>query len=518
MTWCYKETANPIDGWLSMDEIQRKRTEIPRAMWEAEYDLQEPSFQGRAIDPELLELAFDARHSTNEDRWVLAPEDRLAEYRHKKATYVTSVDWAKERDRTFVTTFDASSDPWWVVEVQFFNKMPWPATVHRAENQYRKYGGYFIHDATGLGQVISDYIDPQLKRRAKFIDFVMSSGRGRMDFFNDYIAAIEAGHIMWPRMDLAYREHKYCQAAGTLVATSDGDVPIEDMVPGAWVMTRQGFKRVVRVVCNGARPVIEVVTTGGTLRCTPDHLIATPDGWMEAGSLTVGQAVTLAGSVVADAAGTASTLVAEQQISALQGMPVDAVGFSGIDGTPSVAPHEVFLVGDQFQAARVDTVPMGADVIRLQSLGNVAVPDAPGHPVSQTLPHDVAPAVAVAVDVPLPEQVFSSSGCSFVDVTAVKDNTLGHVLQCNPCDCVVQVYDLTVEGAQEYIANGVVVHNCTNDDLFSSGSKNHPPDSVVSGCLAWFCRRFLRRGVVLPQEWTKELSGWDLSSVNETVW
>lgn len=268
MTWCYKETANPIDGWLTMDEIERQRTVIPRAMWEAEYDLQEPSFQGRAIDPELLELAFDPRHSTNEDRWVLPMEERLSEYRHKKATYVTSVDWAKERDRTFVITFDASSDPWWVVEVQCFNKLPWPATVHRAESQYRKYGGYFIHDATGLGNVISDYIDPQLKRRARFIDFVMSGGRGRMDFFNDYIAAIEAGHIMWPRIDLAYREHKYC----------------------------------------------------------------------------------------------------------------------------------------------------------------------------------------------------------------------------------------------------------TNDDLFSSGSKNHPPDSMVAGCLAWFCRRFLRHGVTLPQSWDKEMSGWDLSSVNESVW
>ena len=235
MTWCYKETANPVDGWLTVDEIERKRTEIPRAMWESEYDLQEPSFQGRAIDPEAVELAFDARHQTNELSWVLPMEERLSEYRHKRATYITSVDWAKERDRTVVTTFDATSDPWWVVEVQCFNKMPWPATVNRGERQYRKWGGYFIHDSTGLGNVISDYIDPSLKRRNKFINFVMTAGRARMDFFNDYIAAVEAGHIMWPRMDLPYREHKYC-TNDDLFGSSSRNHPPDTMVAGclAW--------------------------------------------------------------------------------------------------------------------------------------------------------------------------------------------------------------------------------------------------------------------------------------------
>lgn len=32
-SWCYKDTANPIDGWLDPDEVERKRSEIPAQMW-----------------------------------------------------------------------------------------------------------------------------------------------------------------------------------------------------------------------------------------------------------------------------------------------------------------------------------------------------------------------------------------------------------------------------------------------------------------------------------------------------
>ena len=38
----------------------RKRAEITAQMWRTEFDLQEPSAEGRAIDPEAVEWAFDA--------------------------------------------------------------------------------------------------------------------------------------------------------------------------------------------------------------------------------------------------------------------------------------------------------------------------------------------------------------------------------------------------------------------------------------------------------------------------
>ena len=49
--WCWKETQEP-NGWLSPAQVQRKRSEITAQMWRTEFDLQEPTAEGRAIDPD----------------------------------------------------------------------------------------------------------------------------------------------------------------------------------------------------------------------------------------------------------------------------------------------------------------------------------------------------------------------------------------------------------------------------------------------------------------------------------
>ena len=40
--WCYRETLKP-HGWLTADQVERKRRELSRTMWAVEYELQEPS-------------------------------------------------------------------------------------------------------------------------------------------------------------------------------------------------------------------------------------------------------------------------------------------------------------------------------------------------------------------------------------------------------------------------------------------------------------------------------------------
>jgi hypothetical protein len=65
----------------------------------------------------------------------------------------------------------------------------------------RTYSGRGQHDATGIGNVIADY----LKRPARGILMV---GRERSTLLTDYIAAIESGEIVSPYIHLAYQEHK----------------------------------------------------------------------------------------------------------------------------------------------------------------------------------------------------------------------------------------------------------------------------------------------------------------------
>ena len=52
--WCHQETLDP-HGWLTEDEVTRKRLELSRTMWAVEHELQEPSAEGRAIDPAAVE-------------------------------------------------------------------------------------------------------------------------------------------------------------------------------------------------------------------------------------------------------------------------------------------------------------------------------------------------------------------------------------------------------------------------------------------------------------------------------
>ncbi len=48
--WCYRETLAP-HGWLTEDQVTRKRAELSPTMWAVEYELQEPSAEGRAFGP-----------------------------------------------------------------------------------------------------------------------------------------------------------------------------------------------------------------------------------------------------------------------------------------------------------------------------------------------------------------------------------------------------------------------------------------------------------------------------------
>ena len=72
--WCYRETLEP-HGWLTQAEVDRKRAIMTGQMWQTEYDLQEPSVQGRAIDPDAVDWTFDptvgrARAAARTSQWA----------------------------------------------------------------------------------------------------------------------------------------------------------------------------------------------------------------------------------------------------------------------------------------------------------------------------------------------------------------------------------------------------------------------------------------------------------------
>lgn len=208
-TWCYRETSNPTDGWLTEEEVSRKRLEIPHHMWETEYDLQEPNFEGRAIDSELVKTAFDQALG------LYTGEDPVrAEQPKDGKKYVTGIDWAQQRDHTIVATFLVSNlNPvqYRCVAWQKMNRLPWEVMVGRALEQWNDYGGVLVHDATGLGSVVDDLIaervTPSQLRKIKPV--VMRGGDWRGSLYSEYVAAIERADIKYPRIEYPFLEHLY---------------------------------------------------------------------------------------------------------------------------------------------------------------------------------------------------------------------------------------------------------------------------------------------------------------------
>jgi hypothetical protein len=202
--WCYRETSNPVDGWLDPDFIEEKKRQIPAEMWRVEYELGEPSIGNRAFDSEAVERMFS-----------LDPEEHVKkkltkdflEYQfevpRQDREYVISADWAKSQDWTVITVCDVTHFPVKVVYWVRMRRRPYPVMIGAYNDLMKKYNAEGIHDATGLGGVVADYID----NRA--VNFMMT-GVQRDNMLSDYIAAVENDRFVVPRVDIFYKNHLYC--------------------------------------------------------------------------------------------------------------------------------------------------------------------------------------------------------------------------------------------------------------------------------------------------------------------
>lgn len=86
--------------------------------------------------------------------------------------------------------------------------------------------------------------------------------------------------------DVDTKGEDHCFAAGTLVSTPGGDVPIEQMPPEGTVDTRHGVEHYRSARQTGFKEtVLLTFSDGSTVRCTPDHRFVTEGGWTEAKDL-----------------------------------------------------------------------------------------------------------------------------------------------------------------------------------------------------------------------------------------
>lgn len=194
--WCWRES---IQLWLSLAQVERKRADVSKQMWDVEYEMQAPSPGARAISPEAVESSFDK--SLGHEEGVLGKE-YIFEPPAKGADYVHGADWARKNDFTVIVTFRTDVVPYRLVAFERTHKQAWPVMVSKLDKRIKFYGGDAVHDATGLGDVITGYLLSDVE------PFLMV-GRGRSELLNDYITAIEQGEIAFPYIDFMFSEHLY---------------------------------------------------------------------------------------------------------------------------------------------------------------------------------------------------------------------------------------------------------------------------------------------------------------------
>lgn len=70
------------------------------------------------------------------------------------------------------------------------------------------------------------------------------------------------------------------------VETDKGGVPMRDIKEGDMVLTRAGYRKVLKKTCVGMRDVVELDCGYSKIVCTPDHKIFTSCGWKRADELS----------------------------------------------------------------------------------------------------------------------------------------------------------------------------------------------------------------------------------------
>jgi len=298
-----------------------------------------------------------------------------------------------------------------------------------------------------------------------------------------------------------------CFVAGTRIAVPGGHKAIEDIRVGDWVLTRFGPRRVIAAGCTGIRDVVRVDCERGSLSGTADHpilgegmiwrpmlescsMVAFNGGGLCQGELATGLSRSFIGG--SSFAGTPirsggriaittnpadSMLLGEsRRCIGLSGGTQTAKSHSGTTSTTSTAIHPTTR-WKTLSAYRPRIMPRGIPCPMSGWLpSGIIWPSSDQRPPSGTALlkgwsgiEGMAPPLW-RVESPRPPSALTAALSSSlrvqqpssVEVAAGSDSMRLSVLPVVSRSILGRspVYNLTVEGAHEYIANGFVVHNC----------------------------------------------------------
>ena len=211
--WCYRESANPVDGWLTQQTIDEKKSVISKEMWRVEYELGEPSIGNRAFDSEAVERVFCLPFEPLAKKEAKDFEEYTFAEFERDGQYVIGADWAKEQDYTVISVLRIDRKPIELVYWMKVNRRPYPMMIGYFNEAMMRYNAQGEYDRTGLGNVVNDYID---QRAHGF----MMTGDKRSSMLSEFVSAFEQpGVFAFPKIPSAYIAAKYAQV-GDLYSSS----------------------------------------------------------------------------------------------------------------------------------------------------------------------------------------------------------------------------------------------------------------------------------------------------------
>lgn len=284
--WCYRENLVSNGGWLEDDAVARKKSVVSTFMWDTEYENQEPNPTGRAIDPFKIPVLFDESlgiFEGDEHEYIeIEPpymggdpepfchrckhpydiEDTRTEFCEqctvprrvtKRGIYATGTDWAKKKDWTVINTLRLDVFPAKCVAWERTGRLDWPAMVEKHERRVRRYRGGSMHDATGIGNVLEDYLTVASEG-------VIMVGYARHELISHYIAACEHGKIVYPKIKWAYDGHRLASVEDVYRSGDKYHLP-DDIAAGALAWKAGGLGMVGEIYVPGVEPTKKMMNT-----------------------------------------------------------------------------------------------------------------------------------------------------------------------------------------------------------------------------------------------------------------
>lgn len=216
--WCWRESLVANGGWLTDEKLERTRVTVPASMWAVEYDLQEPSAEGRIFSEDQLKVLFQKElgevKTGLSEAWRADALPTLVVYAHGQ-------DLAEERHHSVRVGLKCDERPWRIVDYERSRGVAYEVTAMRFRSALTSLPGPSRFDKTGPGTMFDrlllyneqgELVGPI--DRCEGLKTTPGLGRGpgtisRALLLGQYATAVSQGELVGPSIETLEEEHRY---------------------------------------------------------------------------------------------------------------------------------------------------------------------------------------------------------------------------------------------------------------------------------------------------------------------